>query len=137
MNVELFTVVTRGIGRPDYSESGRRLTAADPQEILAATEIRAMGTTVCDNMADCRSAIVIIVRVVSTLDEDVEIESIGNNEDDLATYTTIGVNDICPAGDRIDIIMYGDYWRPYVGIRVIAAVAPTAGSISAEVINQE
>lgn len=137
MNIETFTVETRGIGRPDYSESGRRLTAAEPQEIMAATEIRAIGTTVCDSMADCRSAIVIIVRVVSTLDEDVEIETIGNITDATALYTPIGVNDTCPANDRIDIIMYGDYWRPYVGIQVIAAVAPTSGSISAEVINQE
>lgn len=114
----------------------KRVTA-EAQEIMEPRAVRSVGTHVCERMADCRAAIITIVRVESGLNQDIEIETIGNVDDTVENYTPIGTRDPCPSGDRIDIILYGDNWRPYVGIRVIAAVAPTAGLITARVINQE
>ena len=132
----VYLAAIAGLPPPEIPGIGRRNTT-EPQEIMKPREVRSAGNHVCDRMADCRRAIVTIVRVESSLDQDVEIETIGNIVDSTDNFTAIGVNNPCPADDRIDILLYGDYWHPWVGIRVIAATAPTAGSISAQVVNQE
>lgn len=109
----------------------------EPQVILRDRAIGVVGTFDCDSMADCRAADRILIWVKSTLDQDVEIQAIGNIVDALQHSIPLGSTATLPAGDFIGITIPPEYWYPYIGIQIVVAVAPTAGELNSTVVTQE
>ena len=79
----------------------------------------------------------LIIKVTSTLDQDVLIQTIGNTSN-----STTGATDIqgplpCVAGGSITIGLAWDDWHPYIGIEITSAVAPTTGTLTITATVQE
>ncbi|KKL81152.1 hypothetical protein LCGC14_1997640 [marine sediment metagenome] len=79
----------------------------------------------------------LLIKVTSTLDQEVLIQTIGNTTD-----STTGATDIqgplpCPAGTSITIGLAWDDWHPYIGIEITSAVAPTTGTLTITATVQE
>ena len=109
----------------------------EPQVILRQRAIGATGTFNCDSMADCRAADRILIWVKSTLDQDVQIQAIGNIFQAIENSIPLGSTATLPAGDFIGITIPPEYWYPYIGIQIVVAVAPTSGELNATVVTQE
>ncbi len=109
----------------------------EPQVILRQRAIGTIGTFNCDSMADCRAADRVLIWVKSTLDEDVDIQPIGNIISAFEEAIPLGSEATLSAGDSIGFTIPADYWYPYIGIQIIAAVAPTSGEMNATIVTQE
>jgi len=110
--------------------------AKEPEEIFSQ-EIRATGGFYTDKMVDWRQGKRIYFFVESTLNQDVEIQVIGNKADTKEGATDIDIAHTCPANDNISIGPAWDHWCPYIGIKITVAVAPTAGVLTITAVTQE
>ena len=111
--------------------------AAEPQIVVATKAPRTVAAITCDFMADCRGAYRGLLKVESSLDQDVECQLIGNIVNSPIGATTIGVPYTCLINDNISMGWALDLWHPYIGVRLTPAIAPTAGNITAIMQNQE
>ena len=110
--------------------------AKEPEKIFEQ-DIRAIGTFYSQKMVDFRNAKRIVFKVDSTLDENVNVQVIGNiyNDKDRAT----DLNGIWPCLANCSISIgpaWGD-WHPYVGIKIITTVAPEKGTLQVWAVIQE
>jgi len=110
--------------------------AAEPEEIFNQ-DIRDTDTFYTDKMVDWRQSKRIYFFVQSTLDQDVEIQVIGNMTDTKEGATDIGIAHTCPKNDNISIGPAWDDWCPYIGIKITTAVAPAAGRLTISAVRQE
>lgn len=110
--------------------------AQEPVEIFYQ-EVRSIGTFNCDRMADYRRGKRILIKVESSLDQIVQIQVVGNIEDSMALATNMnGVFNVAANGN-ISIGVAWDDWHPFLGVRVIAAVAPLTGRLKVAYSIQE
>ena len=110
--------------------------ASEPEEIFKQ-EIRTADTFYSDRMVDWRQGKRICFYVESTLDQPVQIQVIGNKTDNKDRATSIGPAQTCPANDNISLSPAWDQWHPYMGIKIVAAAAPTSGLLTISVIRQD
>ena len=109
--------------------------AAEPEEIFSKA-ILSIGPFYTD-MVDWRRGKRIYFFVQSTLNQDVEIQVIGNMTASKEGATDIDIAHTCPKNDNISIGPAWDHWCPYIGIEITAAVAPTAGALTISAVSQE
>ena len=110
--------------------------AKEPEEIFS----RAILTTdpfYTDKMVDWRQGKRIYFFVQSTLNQDVQVQAIGNMTDSKEGATDIDIAHTCPKNDNISIGPAWDHWCPYIGVKITAAAAPTAGLLTISAVIQE
>ena len=110
--------------------------AKEPEEIYRFA-IRTAGTFYSNKMVDWTRGKRLLIKVESSLDEEVQIQLIGNIVDDMELATDIDTPKACPANDNISIGPAWDDWQPYVGAKVTVATAPTAGVLTISAVIQE
>ncbi len=112
--------------------------AKEPEEIYKYA-IRTTGTFYSNKMVDWTRGKRLVIKVESSLDQEVQIQLIGNVVDDMEMATDIDTPKACPANDNISIGPAWDDWHPYVGIRitVTAGAVPTAGMLNISAVIQE
>ena len=110
--------------------------AKEPEEIYRYA-IRTTGTFYSNKMIDWSRGKRLLVKVESSLDQPVNIQLIGNIVDDMELATDINTPKSCPKNDNISIGPAWDHWCPYIGIKITAAVAPTAGLLTISTVTQE
>jgi len=99
--------------------------------------IRTTGTFYSNKMVDWTRGKRLLVKVESSLDQEVEIQLIGNIVDDMELATDIDTPKTCPANDNISIGPAWDHWCPYIGVRITVATAPTSGLLTISAVSQE
>ncbi|GAI15274.1 unnamed protein product, partial [marine sediment metagenome] len=110
--------------------------AKEPEEIFSQA-ILTTGTFYSDKMVDWTKGKRILFKVESTLNQDVEIQLIGNYVDDMNLAVDVNAAIACPANSNISIGPAWDDWHPYVGVKITVAVAPTAGILTILAVIQE
>jgi len=110
--------------------------AKEPEEIFKQ-EILATGDYYSNKMVDWTKGKRILVKVESTLNQPVQIQLIGNTVDNMNLATDINAPQPCLANSNISIGPAWDDWHPYIGVRITAAVAPTAGILTISAVIQE
>jgi hypothetical protein len=110
--------------------------AKDPEQIFSSA-IRSAGTYFSDKMVDFRNAKRILFKVESSLNQAVNVQTIGNVTDTKELATDINGVLPCTANGNISVGLAWDDWHPYVGVRITVAVAPTAGVLTIWAVVQE
>ena len=110
--------------------------AKEPEEIYRK-EIRTAGTFYCDRMVNWTKGKRLLLRVVSSLNQSIQIQAMGNINDAKEGSTDINNPQACAAHDRISIGLAWDDWQPYIGAKIIVATAPTAGVLTILAVIQE
>jgi len=110
--------------------------AREPEQIFSSA-IRSAGTFYSDKMVNWRKGKRILFKVESSLNQAVNIQLIGNITDDINLATDINGALPCAANGNISVGPAWDDWHPYIGVRVTAAVAPTAGILTIWAVVQE
>ncbi len=110
--------------------------AAEPEEILKEA-ISATGTFYTDKMVDWRQGKRIYFFIHSTLNQAVSIQVIGHMVNTHEGATDINTAKTCPAGDTISFGPAWVQWCPYIGIKIIVAIAPTSGMLTISTVRQE
>ncbi|GAI61552.1 unnamed protein product [marine sediment metagenome] len=103
--------------------------AKEPEQIFSSA-IRSAGTFYSDKMVDWNRGKRIVFKVESSLNQAVNIQLIGNIVDSKELATDIGLALPCTANGNISVGPAWDDWTPFIGIRITAAVAPTAGILT-------
>ena len=145
MQITVRAYTTRGIGRPDYSGYSIDYPMPvdevhplqDPVTILTLVSPTTTAVITCDLMADCSYAVKGSMIVISTLDQACEVYLIGNQYDTAVGAVMIGRVEVCAATDNIALTWDRGAFAKYIGAIFTPQVAPTAGSITAIMQNQE
>lgn len=110
--------------------------AKEPEEIFSQ-DIRSTGTFYADKMVDWRRGKRIYFFIESTLNQDVQIQVIGNKTDSKEGATDIGPAQICPGNDNISIGPSWEQWCPFIGVKLVVAALPTSGLLTITAVPQE
>jgi hypothetical protein len=110
--------------------------AKEPEEIFKQ-DIRSTGTFYSDKMVDWRRGKRIYFFIESTLNQDVQIQVIGNKTDNKEGATDIGPAQICPASNNISIGPSWEQWCPFIGVKIVVGAAPSSGLLTTTVVPQE
>jgi len=102
--------------------------ATSPASIFSR-QIRAADTYNSTSLIDFRYVRRINLRVVSTLDEPIVIQTVGNYTPSFDGATNINGPLSCLADSVITIGLAWDDWHPYIGVVTTVAVAPTTGTL--------
>ncbi len=142
-NAQLITLLQQWLAAPGVPPGeGVEVTvktpwvAKEPEEIYRFA-IATAGTFYSNKMVDWTRGKRLLVKVESSLDQDVDIQLIGNIVDDMELATDIDIAKTCPANDNISIGPAWDHWCPYIGVKITVAVAPTAGLLTISAVSQE
>lgn len=79
----------------------------------------------------------LLLSVNNKLDQDIIIQPVGSIKASVLEATDVGPPFPCSAKGRISIGFAWDDWHPYIGARIIVAVAPTDGSLNIWAVIQE
>lgn len=107
-----------------------------PEQVYSHA-IRSAGTFYTDKMVNWTKGKRILFKVESSLNQAVNIQLIGNIVDDMSLATDINGALPCAANGNISVGPAWDDWAPFIGIRITAAVAPTAGILTISAVVQE
>ncbi|GAI94374.1 unnamed protein product [marine sediment metagenome] len=110
--------------------------AKEPEQIFSSA-IRSAGTFYTDRMVNWTRGKRIVFKAESSLNQAVNLQVIGNIVDDAARATDIGLALPLAANGNLSVGLAWDDWTSYVGLRVTAAVAPTAGILTIYAVIQE
>jgi len=111
--------------------------AQEPEEVFRQ-EVREAATTLNgDRMIRWTRGKRILFKVESSLDQAVNIQLIGNIEEDMGLASNIAGPLACAANANISIGPAWDDWHPYVGARIITGAAPTTGLLTIRSVIQE
>jgi len=110
--------------------------AAPTKVILAASSVRAVGTTNTE-MLDWKQGKRLIIKVTSTLDQAIIVQLVGNIENAISGAVAIPPALNCAAYSNITVGLAWDDWHPYVGAVLTHAIAPTVGTVKVEAVIQE
>jgi hypothetical protein len=91
---------------------------------------------------DWRNGKRLLIDIVSTLNQAVVIQLVGNMVADFNSAKAIGGPLNCPAYvapnlSGLDIGLAWDDWHPYIGVLITTAVAPVSGTIVVNAIEQK
>lgn len=107
--------------------------AKEPEEIYKKA-IRATGTFYT-TMVNWTKGKRLLLSVISSLDQAVQIQPIGNIRN--TTGGAVDINSALPCTGNITIGLAWDDWHPYVGAKITVSVAPASGDLKIEAIIQE
>ena len=110
--------------------------ARDPEHIYSH-DIRVAGTFQSDKMIDWTEGKRLIIVVQSSLNQDIDIQIIGNFVDDMNLAADINGPINIAANENHTIGLAWDDWHCFVGVRITTAIAPTAGILNIWAIVQE
>jgi len=110
--------------------------AKDPEEIFSKA-IRTAEVFYSDKMVDWSRGKRLLIKVESSLDRDCDIQVIGNIADTRELAVDVGDLLPCAANGNISAGLAFDDWHPYIGVRIITAIAPTAGILTITAMIQE
>lgn len=113
-----------------------RWQAAEPEEIFHK-EIRSAASFYTEPMLSWEQGKRLVIKVESSLDQNVQIQLIGDVVDNVLMATEINAPHPCAAGANISIGPAWDDWHPFIGVRIDAAVAPTSGVLIIRAVIQE
>ena len=110
--------------------------AAEPVEIYRES-IRTIGTFPSE-LVNWKKGKRLLLKVKNTLDQDAQIQPIGNIRNAVDGAVNIGIIlPPCPANGNISIGLAWDDWHPFVGCDITTAVAPISGELKVEAVIQE
>jgi len=110
--------------------------AGEPEEIYN-NPIRSVGTFDCNKMVRWTRGKRIVFKVESSLDQACQIQLVGNIDDTINLSSNINGVLACAANGNISVGPAWDDWHPFIGLRIITAVAPTTGSLLIRTVIQE
>ncbi|MBA7465051.1 hypothetical protein ES707_00212 [subsurface metagenome] len=110
--------------------------AKEPEQVYSHA-IRAAGTFYTDRMVNWTKGKRIMFKAESSLNQAVNLQVIGNIVDDRGRATDIGPALPLAANGNLSVGPAWDDWTPFIGIRITAAVAPTAGILTIWAVVQE
>ncbi|MBA7662344.1 hypothetical protein ES703_70372 [subsurface metagenome] len=110
--------------------------AKEPEQIFDQA-IRSAGTFNSDKMVDLTNIKRLLLKVESSLDQNVIIQPIGNIVDSLLLPTNVGPPLPCVANGNISVGLAWDDWHPFVGVTITTGVAPTTGMLKIWAVVQE
>ena len=110
--------------------------AKEPEEIYRYA-ISTTGTFYSNKMVDWTKGKRLLIKVESSLDQEVQIQLIGNIVADMELATDIDIPKTCPANDNISIGPAWDHWCPYIGVKIVVDVKPTPGLLTISAVSQE
>ncbi|MBA7475778.1 hypothetical protein ES707_11151 [subsurface metagenome] len=113
-----------------------RWQATEPEEIFHK-EIRSAASFYTEPMVSWQQGKRLLIKVESSLNQNVQIQLMGNVVDNIQLATEINAPQPCAAGANISIGPAWDDWHPFIGVRVDAAVAPTSGVLIIWAVIQE
>jgi len=109
--------------------------AKTPEQIYSA-DIRT-AATFYSTMVDWTEGKRLVIKVESSLDQACIIQPIGNITDTITRAVDINAPLPCTANGNISIGFAWDDWHPYIGIEIVTAIAPTAGTLTIWGVVQE
>jgi len=98
---------------------------------------RSVGTFDASRMVRWTEGKRILFKIESSLDQAVNIQLVGNLDEDMALASNINGVLACAANGNISIGPAWDDWHPFLGIRIIVAVAPVTGILTIRAVIQE
>ena len=110
--------------------------AKDPEQIFSEA-IRTAAIFYSDKMVNWTRGKRLLIKVESSLDRDCDIQVIGNIADTRELAVDVGDLLPCAANGNISAGPAWDDWHPYIGVRIITAMAPTAGILTITAMIQE
>lgn len=110
--------------------------AKEPEEIYN-NPIRSAETFDCDRMVTWTRGKRIVFKVESSLDQACQIQLVGNIDDSINLSSNINGLLACPANGNISVGPAWDDWHPFIGLRIITAVAPATGNLLIRTVIQE
>ncbi len=99
--------------------------------------IRTAGVFYSDKMVNWTRGKRLLIKVESSLDQDCDIQVIGNIADTRELAVDVGDLLPCLAGRNISAGPAWDDWHPYIGVRIITALAPAVGILTITAMIQE
>ncbi|MBA7476491.1 hypothetical protein ES707_11877 [subsurface metagenome] len=110
--------------------------AKEPEQIFYQA-LRTASTFYSDKMVSWNKGKRFLIKVESSLDQNAQIQLIGNITEDTHLATDINALIPCPANGNISIGPAWDDWHPYVGVKITTAIAPTKGFLKIWAVIQE
>lgn len=110
--------------------------AKGPEEIFSQA-IRTAGVFYSDKMVNWTRGKRLVIKVESSLDQDCDIQVIGNVADTRELATDVGDLLPCAANGNVSAGLAFDDWHPFIGVRIETALAPTAGILTITAVIQE
>lgn len=110
---------------------------AQEPEVIFDRAITSAATFNADKMVNWTRGKRLIIKVESLLDQDCDIQVVGNIADSYFTATDIPPVVTCLAHGNTSIGLAWDDWFPFIGVRITTAVAPTSGLLTISAVVQE
>ena len=110
--------------------------AKEPEQIFSSA-IRSAGTFYTDRMVNWTKGKRLVFKAESSLNQAVNLQVIGNIVDDRGRATDIDGALPLAANGNLSVGPAWDDWTPFIGVRITAAVAPTAGILTIWAVIQE
>ncbi len=139
---QLVEAIQQWLTAQGVAPPGRRVAvptswvAKDPEQIFSQA-IRTAGHFYTDKMVDWTRGKRLTIKVESSLDQDCDIQVIGNIANTRELAVDIGDLLTCVANSNISAVLAWDDWHPYIGTRIELALAPTAGILTITAVIQE
>lgn len=110
---------------------------AKEPEVIFDRAITSAATFDADTMVNWTRGKRLVIKVESLLDQDCDIQVVGNTTDNYFTATDIPPVETCPAHGNTSIGLAWDDWFPFIGVRITTAIAPTSGLLTISAVVQE
>ena len=110
--------------------------AKEPEEIFNQP-IRVAAVFFSDRMVDWTKGKRLVIKAESSLDQACQIQVTGNTADTRNLAADIPPMLPCPANSNVSIGLAWDNWHPYIGVRIVTALAPTAGILTISAVIQK
>ena len=110
---------------------------AKEPEVIFDRAITSAATFNADKMVNWTRGKRLIIKVESLLDQDCDIQVVGNIADSYLGATDIPPIATCLAHGNTSIGLAWDDWFPFIGVRITTAVAPTSGLLTISAVVQE
>ena len=108
--------------------------------VILYSAIPGLGTTNTTRV-DGRGSQRLLFHIVSSLDQAITVQAFGNFTDSVTNLALIANLEPIPIGSvttQVLTIGISDvYWHPYVGVQIIAAVAPASGLLTITFVGQD
>jgi hypothetical protein len=131
-------VLCANTNNPNFGtgNTAKALVSGAPQTIYSAALLAA--GTYYTTMVDCRTSKRIALRIENGLDADATARALANITNASADADLINGDVLVPAGEHRTItIDLNEDWQPYIGVRLVVAAVPTAGTLTVYSVVQE
>ncbi|MBA7592226.1 hypothetical protein ES708_34404 [subsurface metagenome] len=140
-NAQLITLLEQWLAAqgvaPGVEVTVKAPWVAKEPEVIFDRAITSAATFDADKMVNWTRGKRLVIRVESLLDEDCDIQVVGNITDSYFLATDINAPIPCLAHGHTSIGLAWDDWFPFIGVRITTAIAPTSGLLTVSVVIQE